>query len=217
MEKAYQNISYFFSAFLLLIFVAFYKTYFGLFPDFVGTHALIHIHVLTVLIWFALLIIQPILIVRKQVDCHRRLGKFTYGFVPVMLLLLIMVARTGQLREKDLGIFLVNINDVSLFVVLYVLAIVYRHKPTYHARFMIMTAVPFLSPALGRLPQIPLPPGTPYLLIIAGFLLYERFHRKIYKPYLLALAVFLVLFLPLLGLFMFGMPVVDKMWMACFT
>ncbi|GAB3994238.1 hypothetical protein GCM10028807_31530 [Spirosoma daeguense] len=216
MEKAYRNISYFFGAILLLVFVAFFKTYFRLFPQFFGISGLIHMHALTILIWFALLILQPILIVKKQVEWHRLLGKFTYGFVPVMLLLLIMVSRTGQLKQKDLGIFLVNILDVSLFVALYVLAILYRNKPTYHARFMIMTVVPFISPALGRLPQIPLPPGVPYLLIIAGFLLYERFHRKIYKPYWISLAVFMAIFLPLLGLFLFGMPLVDKLWIACF-
>ena len=216
MEKAYRNVSYLFGAVLLLVFVAFYKTYFGLFPQFVGIHGLIHIHALTVLIWLSLLIIQPILIVRKQVALHRVLGKATYGFVPVMVILLVMVARSGQLHQKHLGIFLVNILDVSLFVAFYSLAIIYRHNLAYHARFMVMTILPFISPALGRLPQIPLPAGTPQLLIIGGLLLYERFHRKIYKPYLISLGVFLGLFLPLLGLFLTGQPLVERMWQVCF-
>ena len=210
MEKAYRNISYFFGAVLLLVFIAFFKTYFGLFPRFTGTTNLIHLHVLTVLTWFALLIVQPILIVRKQVALHRLLGKLTYAFVPIMLILLLVVARTGQLHQKSLAIFLVNILDVSLFVVLYSLAIIYRRNWAYHGRFMIMTILPFLGPALGRLPQIPLPPGVPHLLIIGGLLLYERFHRKVYRPYVISLLVFLAIFLPLLGLFLFGMPVVEK-------
>lgn len=216
MEKAYRNVSYLFGAVLLLVFVAFYKTYFGLFPQFTGIHGLIHSHAITVLLWLLLLIIQPILIVRKQVALHRVLGKATYGFVPVMVILLVLVARSGQLHQKDLGVFLVNILDVSLFVAFYGLAIAYRHHPAYHARFMVMTILPFISPALGRLPQIPLPPGIPYLLIVAGLLLYERFHRKVYKPYLISLGISLGLFLPLLGLFLFGMPLVEQLWQVCF-
>lgn len=216
MEKAYRNVSYLFGAVLLFVFVAFYKTYFGLFPQFVGIHGLIHIHAVTVLIWLSLLIIQPILIVRKQVALHRLLGKATYGFVPVMVILLVIVARSGQLHQKHLGIFLVNILDVSQFIAFYSLAIAYRHNPAYHARFMVMTILPFIGPALGRLPQIPFPPGVPHLLIIGGLLLYERFHRKIYKPYLISLAVFLGLFLPLLGLFLAGQPLVERMWQVCF-
>nr|WP_293844281.1 hypothetical protein [uncultured Arsenicibacter sp.] len=216
MEKAYRNVSYLFGGVLIVVFVAFYKTYFGLFPQFTGITTLVHIHALTILIWFGLLIIQPVLIVRKQVALHRLLGKATYGFVPLMIILLVLVARSGQLHEKHLGIFLVNILDVSLFTAFYSLAIAYRHNPAYHARFMVITILPFISPALGRLPQIPLPAGTPQLLIIGGLLLYERFHRKVYKPYLISLYIFLSLFLPLLGLFLFGMPLVERMWQVCF-
>lgn len=216
MEKAYKNISYLFGAVLLLVFVAFFKTYFGLFPGFAGTTNLIHIHVLTILLWFALLIVQPILIVRKQVALHRLLGKFSYGLVPAILFLLVMVARTEQMREKDLGVFVANIFDVSQFVLFYGLAIAYRHNPAYHGRFMIMTVLPFLGPALGRLPQIPLPPGALELLIISGLLLYERFHRKVYKPYVISLLIFLGLFIPLLCLFLFGQSTLNALWEMCF-
>lgn len=216
MEKAYKNISYLFGAVLLLVFVAFFKTYFGLFPKFAGTSNLIHIHVLANLIWFALLIVQPILIVQKKIALHRWLGKFSYGFVPVMVLILIFVLIAGQLRDKNLGIFAINIFDTGQFILFYGLAIAYRHNPAYHARFMIMTVLPFLGPALGRLPQIPLPPGLLEFLIISGLLIYERFHRKIYKPYVISLLVFLGLFLPLLCLFLFGQPTLNALWELCF-
>lgn len=217
MENAYKNISYLFGAVLLLVFVAFFKTYFGLFPGFAGTTTLIHVHVLTILLWFALLIVQPILIVRKQVALHRLLGKFSYALVPFMLILLVMVSRSGQLHEKDLGIFTVNIFDVSQFVLFYGLAIAYRHNPAYHGRFIIMTVLPFLGPALGRLPQIPLPAGMLELVIISGLLFYERFHRKVYKPYVMSLLIFLGLFIPLLCLFLFGQPVLNAIWEMCFA
>ncbi|MVM40863.1 hypothetical protein GO730_29480 [Spirosoma sp. HMF3257] len=216
MENAYRNIIYFFGAVLLLVFVAFFKTYFGLFPGFAGTATLIHVHVVTILLWFALLIIQPILIVQKKVGLHRLLGKFSYGLMPFLVILLVIVLKSGQLHEKHLGIFAGNILDISLLVLFYGLAITYRHKVAYHARFMILTVLPFLGPALGRLPQIPLPPGVAHLLIIGGLLLYERFHRKIYKPYVISLLVFLGLFIPLLCLYLFGQSTLNSLWEACF-
>lgn len=217
MEKAYKNISYFFGAVLLLVFVAFFKTYFGLFPRFVGTPTLIHFHALTILLWFGLLIVQPVLIVRKQAALHRLLGKFSYGLVPIMLILIVLVGCRLQLRDKNLGLFVVNIFDTSQFILFYGLAIAYRRNPTYHSRFMIMTILPFLGPIFGRLPQIPMPAGVAESLIIGGLLIYERFHRKIYKPYVISLFVFLGLFLPLLSLFLFGQPTLNALWELCFS
>ncbi len=216
MEKAYKNISYLFGGVLLLVFIAFFKTYFSLFPQFIGIAGLIHLHALAMLTWLALLIAQPILIVRKQVALHRFLGKVSYGFVPFMVILLVIVARSGQLRDKNLGIFAINILDGSLFVIFYTLAIVYRQDRAYHARFMILTVLPFLGPVFGRLPQIPLPPGVPQLLLIGGLLLYERFHRNVYKPYVISLLVYLGLFIPLLCLYLFGQPLLNSLWEVCF-
>lgn len=216
MEKAYKNISYLFGAVLLLVFAAFFKTYFGLFPKFAGTAFVVHFHAISILLWFAMLISQPIFIRLKRVELHRFIGKASYVLVPLLIFSCVLMAQRHQLRDKNLGIFTVNIFDLSLFLLFYGLAIWYRRIPAYHARFMILTVLPFLDPALGRLPQFYLPAGLLQLAIISGFLLYERFHRKVYKPYVISLLVVLGLYVPLICLFLFGQPVLNALWDVCF-
>ena len=202
MEKAYKNISYLFVAVLLMAFVGFSKTYFGLFPSFQGVTSLIHFHVLMALLWLAMLIIQPILIRQKKLNTHRLLGKISYGLVPLIILSMVLLMRTSLTKPNAI---LIGISDMIFFVVFYLLAIIYKHKLSYHIRFMVMTVLPFINPSLGRLM---LPGPILGLIIIAGLLIYERFHAKIYKPYVIALVSYLAVYI----IFIF---IVDiRMWNA---
>lgn len=212
MEKAYRNISYLFVAVLFLVFLAFFKTYFGLFPTFTGTTTLVHIHAVTILLWFAMLIGQPILIRRKQVALHRFIGKVSYGLVPLMVICFLLMVRQHQLRSKDLVLFVYNTFDISLFILFYTLAIIYRRRPAYHARFMVMTILPFLGATIGRLPNFPIPGAVLGLLIILGLLLYERFTRKVYKPYLICLGAFVSLLLVCVSLLSMDTGLLNTLW-----
>ncbi|MBD2705357.1 hypothetical protein IC229_32375 [Spirosoma sp. BT702] len=216
MEKAYRNISYLFVAVLILVFLAFFKTYFGLFPTFTGTTTLVHVHAVTILLWFAMLIGQPILIRRKQVALHRAIGKVSYGLVPVMVICFLLMARQHQLRGKDLVLFVYNTFDISLFVLFYIPAIVYKRQPAYHARFMVMTVLPFLGATIGRLPSFPIPGAVLGLLIIIGLLVYERFTRRVYKPYLISLITFVGLLIGCVSILSVGARVLHTLWNACF-
>ena len=90
MEKNYKVLI---TGFLILIAVGllgFYRSYFSLFPNFDGVHFLIHLHTFAFLLWFALVIIQPILIRKKNFALHRKLGRFSYylvGFIFVSVFL----------------------------------------------------------------------------------------------------------------------------------
>lgn len=216
MEKDYRHFSYLFLAILILIFFAFYNTYFGLFPTFTGTTTLVHAHAVTVLLWFALLIGQPILIRNKHVALHRLVGKVSYGLVALMVISFLFMSRLHQLRGKDLMIFAANFSDISLFIVFYGLAIIYRHKVTYHARFMMMTVLPFLGATIGRLPRFPISSAVLGLLIIIGLLLYERYTHRVYKPYAISLAVFMSLLIIPYGMLLFAPSLLDTLWSVCF-
>lgn len=216
MEKAYRHISYLFIAVLLLVFCAFFKTYFGLFPRFTETTTLVHVHAVTILLWFAMLIGQPILIRTKQITLHRIVDRISYLLVPLMVISFLLMSRLHQSCGKDLMMFAANFSDISLFVVLYGLAIVYRHPVTYHARFMIMTILPFLGASVGRLPDFPISSAVLGLFIILGLLLYERFTQRVYKPYVISLAVFMGLLIVPYGLLLVAPSVLDKVWYVCF-
>lgn len=82
MEKAYKNLSLFFIAILVIVILGFFKTYFGLFPNFRNVTSIQHIHGSLFLLWFVMLIVQPILIRKRKYKWHRVIGKVSYFLVP---------------------------------------------------------------------------------------------------------------------------------------
>jgi len=214
METTYRNIAILFAVVLVFIIVAFFKTYFGLFPDFKGTTLLVHFHVALVLLWFAMLIVQPILIGIKQLQLHRLIGKASYLLMPLVVVSLVLMTRNEQMREKELSVFAVNIFDVSLFILFYTLAIMYKRKTSWHTRFMILTVVPFISPASARLQ---LPGIVIQLAIIIGLLILEFFTGKVYKPLIIALSSFSTMLIITGGLFFMKPEVLDSLWEVFFS
>lgn len=213
MGATYRNIVIFFSLILVFIFAAFFKTYFGLFPGFKDTALLVHAHVAVLLLWFAMLIIQPILIGTKRLKLHRLLGKASYLLVPLVVISLVLMTRNQQMREKDLAVFTVNIFDVSMFVFFYALAIIYKRKTTWHTRFMILTVIPFISPAAARLQ---LPGIFIQLGLLVGMLIIEFFVGKVYKPIIIALSYFTTMLVILGGLFFSKPEVLESLWRVFF-
>ncbi len=209
----YKNVSYLFAAVLLFAIIAFYPTYFGFFPLFEGTSWVIHFHVVVIVLWFIMLIVQPILIRKKRPDLHGLIGKLSYVIVPMVVLSLILVARKTQLRGKDLPIFAINIADSTMFIVYYGLAIFYRKHTVWHIRFMILTIIPFIDPAAARLH---LPGLFLQVIIILILLLVERFNARIYKPYLIGLVSWFLIIVSLAYLVFFNQPVLETLWEVFF-
>ena len=213
MVATYRNTALFFSLILVFVFVAFFKTYFGLFPHFKDTTLLVHAHVAVVLLWFAMLIIQPILIGIKQIKLHRLVGKVSYMLVPLVIISSLAMTGNAQMREKNLIIFIANVIDLSIFLLLYTLAIVYKRKASWHSRLMILTVLPFISPAAGRFQINGL---AIELCIILILLIIERFNHKIYKPYLLGLSIFLVIYIISVALFILNPEALESLWQVFF-
>lgn len=214
METTYRNTALLFTVILVFVIVAFFKTYFGLFPDFKDTNLAVHIHVAMVLLWFAMLIAQPILIGAKRLQLHRLVGKVSYILVPLVVFTGALMIRQAQMREKNLIIFTANIIDLSIFVLLFAFAIIYKRKMAWHSRLMILTVLPFISPAAGRLQINGLAIELSILLIL---LIIERFNSKIYKPYLLGLSIFLIIYLASVALFILKPDVLDSLWKVFFS
>lgn len=210
MDRALKNSHYFFLAVLVVIFVGFYRTYFSLFPHFKGITTLLHIHAALILLWMSMLIVQPILIRTGRAELHRRVGRLSYAVVPVMVLTIALVMRESFQKPlvvtpgvPNLG--LIGVADLTFFGLMYGLAIYYRHKVIYHARYMVLTALPFINPAVGRLSL----PGPLFALVImVGLLVYERSQSRVYRPYLIALPAYVGIY----SLFIFG--ITRGEWLA---
>ena len=197
MEKVYKNSHYLFIAVLLMALVGFWKTYFGLVPAFTGVSSLMHFHALMVLAWLGILIAQPILIRAKNLEMHRLVGRVSYVVVPLLLLSIVLLMRLSIMKNTlpqapTIDLRLVGIADLTFFIPCYLLAIYYRKKTAYHARFMVLTVLPFINPALGRLS---LPGPLLAIAIMVGLLIYEAFNRKIFRPYLIALPAYLGIYI----------------------
>jgi glucan phosphoethanolaminetransferase (alkaline phosphatase superfamily) len=220
MEKSYRYLPYFFIAFFVLVIYCFYQSYFGHFPDFQGVISPIgnvpititsvtHFHATMLVLWMLMLIVQPILIIRKQIKWHRILGKTSYVLMGLMVISIILIVSQEQLREKNLPVFTANLFDPVVFVVFYGLAIYYRKQPAYHSRFMIMSVLPFINPALARLGIA----GVPIQLGMWGLLFaVEFFNRKTYKPYLIGFSYYALNLGIVAYLALANQPLLDKIW-----
>jgi hypothetical protein len=224
MDKTYRFLPYFFTAFLGLIVYCFYQSYFSKFPDFqdvispignvpIAITTVTHFHALMLMSWLLMLIVQPVLIVRRQFQWHKWVGKASYVVVVLMVVSLLLIINQEQSREKSLPVFAANLFDVPVFLVFYGLAIYYRRKPAYHARFMVMSIVPFINPALARLLAngLAVQWGVWVLLLAVEF-----FTRKTYKPYLIGLGYYLLNLAVVAYLFIANQPLLDTIWHVFF-
>lgn len=205
----YKNISYLFAAVLLFAFIAFYRSYFSLFPSFSDTSWVIHFHATIIILWFIMLIIQPVLIRKKRPDLHALIGRASYFLVPLIVFSFILIIRQTELKGKNLPVFAISIINSSTFIIFYLLAIYYRKKTPWHIRFMVLTVIPFIDPAAGRL-HIPGP--LLQLPLILFFLAIERFGHRVYKPYLVGLAIWLAILITIAYLAFFNQPALDMIW-----
>jgi hypothetical protein len=224
MEKLYRFLPYFFVVLLIFVVFCFYQSYFGHFSDFrnainpiTNLPALItnitHFHVTMVMLWILMLIIQPILIIKKKLRYHQILGKASYLMVPLIILSFYLITRQEQLRVKHLDVFAATLFDFLLFVAYYGLAIYFRKKTAYHARFMILTMLTLLDPAFARINIEVLPIHFVLWLIFFGI---EFFNQKIYKPYVIGFAYYLFNLGLISYLFMINQPLLDKIWQVLF-
>ncbi|MES2797494.1 MAG: hypothetical protein V4683_16100 [Bacteroidota bacterium] len=126
-----------------------------------------------------------------------------------MVVSILMIIHQQQNREKSLEVFAVNLLDVPSFVAMYLLAIYFRKKSAYHSRFMIMSTVPFLSPALARLN---LPGVYVGLVLWLVFFIIEFFNKKIYRPYLIGFGFYMFNFAFVAYLLLGNRSLLDKIW-----
>jgi len=131
MEKSYKNVVFFFIFILAFVIWGFFRTYFGLFPSFKGITTVQHFHGLMLLSWFAMLIVQPLLIRYNKPVWHKNLGKISYLQIPLLLFSIFLVSR-GQFlrnapaipREQNIGGLALDLPDIFAFATFYLLAMV---------------------------------------------------------------------------------------------
>jgi hypothetical protein len=197
MEKEYRNIGFIFLLFIPMTFLGFYKTYFVLSPEFVGSVDIYtHVHAFTASLWIMLIIVQPLLIRSKNFSLHRTFGKISY----LVFFALILSFIPQMVKEYGKGLFPLNASfDIALLMLFYILAIKHKKDVALHMRYMIAIALIFVGPTLGRIIFFLLelehlgPLQIPYLLVIStllGLVFWDKKNGRKYKPYLVAITAF---------------------------
>lgn len=140
-------------ALLLLAVFGFWKPYFARLP---GADLLTHVHVGLTLAWFALLLLQPVLVLRGRRDLHRALGRCGYVLVPAIVVTAVLMARqhvaTAPPEAFDFRamVLFLGLGNAVLFAGFWALAIHHRREPALHARYMLATTLTLLDPVLAR-------------------------------------------------------------------
>ncbi len=116
-----------------------------------------HFHAGTATLWLALLIVQPVLVIKRRFHFHRWLGRFSWALASVFVIAAILLAHS-RVASADAGAFAnaayilyLPISATLLFVMSFVLAILHRASLPLHSRFMACTALILVDPVLGRI------------------------------------------------------------------
>jgi len=172
LEKSLFDKSHlYFTGFFLLVILAFWYTYFTRILD--QENYRMHLHGLALILWCLLLILQSYLIRTNKRPLHRLVGKFSYMLVPFMIITTLDLLRYKLHNRSEfftMNYFFVAlvVNALIGFTILYGLAMFNRKKPTIHARYMVCTVFPILTPATDRIIHIFIKPIVPYLYTIEG-------------------------------------------------
>jgi hypothetical protein len=160
-------------------------------------------------LWVALFVTQVYFISSKRVKLHQKLGMFGVALGIVLIVVGFFTAagmgKNGSASAPpeipSLSFMVVPMFDLIMFAILFGAAIYFRKRPQYHKPLMLLTAINFLGPPLGRIqPAVQaLGPlwffGVPTLLIIVA-LVYDTWRNRRLNPVFLAGALLLIASFP---------------------
>ena len=170
-----------FGVFALAMLLAFWPSYYSRLDEQPSLH--FHAHGLALTAWVALLVTQAWLMRSGRRAWHRRVGRLSYAAAPLVVAATLQFAHfrvqvvPTPLDASSLYFLTLVLMALAAFVVLYTLAMWYRRQPQRHARYMIATLFPFLTPVTDRLiarfvpsviPMVPSIGGSPVVGVV-GF------------------------------------------------
>src|SRR5688572_6144471 len=207
----YGRISLFFVFVLALITWGFYKTYLIFFPSFTGFNNVQHFHGAMMMIWMALLVVQPLLIRSGKVAIHRAIGKLSYVIAPLLIVSIFLPSRMvyhrpepGVPHEEKIAMIALSIPFLVGFVIFYSLAIINRKETSKHMRYMIGTSFLMIAPGLGRALivyyNMTLHDSVNYcnyfvMAIAGGLIINDIIKKRPWSPFAVVLVVFVLMHL----------------------
>ncbi len=159
---------------LLLIPITFFGFYPSYFSKLTGTATIFHVHAFFMILWIAMAILQPFLIIRKKTKLHRLIGKASYFIMPVVFITAWLVIRhvyhlqitrmeeansaegaivkgADEIRSHAAAYIAIGVVYLAWLVIYYLLAVINRRKMLFHATYMMGAILTLLGPTLDRL------------------------------------------------------------------
>lgn len=216
-----------FVAFIIFLFAAitaFWPGYFGRIFAPLDTH--LHRHGIAMILWCMMLITQAILIRKRQFTIHRWVGYSSYVLVPIMAFTAFDLVNhlfygATRLAVGHYYFIALSVNAIFAFLILYGLAIYFRKQPLIHARFMVVTVLPLVSPITDRLiyrffrllipyaPKIAGSPVVPFFgfviadLILVGLSIWDWKSNKRWIVFPIALVILLLYHFSVMNFYQF--------------
>jgi hypothetical protein len=188
--------------FAALVLTGFSRTFF--LPIARGTLSkplVVHIHAGFFFGWTGLLIAQAVLAATKRLRLHRKVGSIAGWMVLPMLLLGTTVATRDTVHDfyagdgnAALSFYYGELADLAMFGLLAGGAMLLRHRPEYHKRWVVLGSLGLIGAAIGRIPEISSFFLYIYLGLIASVAGYDIASRRAVHPAtVIGAAVLLVL------------------------
>lgn len=207
MEKKHKILIVFFALIMIVSFAGFYSSYWSKFPRLGEFKNLIHVHFAAFSCWLFLIVIQPILIMKKKFKLHSQLGRFSYLLAPILVLTIILLTKEKFIREFDklpsdaeMTAFIAFV-DISSFSIFYLIAMFKKSNVRWHVAFIIAATLMVLNPGLSRLlnqismglgmlAAVLIPFLVPGIVLIIEKIKYKRAILK--SPYFLIILIWTV-------------------------
>ena len=199
--------------FPLIVAIGFARTYYlrSIFHAPASTTWLVTAHGLIMSAWVVFFIVQIWLIRTKNARTHMKLGWIGVGLASAVIvvgfLTGVSAAKYGSPSTPPgippISFLAVPFFDIFVFALLFGGAIYFRKRPANHKRLMLLTAVNFLPPAVGRFPVDTLAAlgplfffGVPTVVAI-GLVVYDTWRNRKLNKVFLAGTILLILSYPL--------------------
>jgi hypothetical protein len=174
----------------------------------------VHVHGISFLAWYLLLVLQAVLVVQKSLRLHRWLGTASLALAAIIVatgILVIAVRMDGGLQGDGFwsSFSLVILSNLILFAGFFGAAFYYRARPELHRRYMLLAAATGSGAAQFRILAAVL--GQSFYAVPGGILLTNLFvvaamigdwliHGRVSRVYLIALPAVILFEVAMLGL-----------------
>ena len=164
-----ENSGYYLLGLIGLVILGFWNSYFSkLFTQTDELNIYFHFHAVIAFLWILIVIVQPFLIKRGDVNLHRKIGKLSYVLIALVFISVLLLAHSRHtIDEEGLGLrLLVPFKDLIILGIVYAIAMWNQKTTPIHARAMIASGIVFIEPALIRVIRNFFEVGAPYMVTV---------------------------------------------------